>query len=61
MPPLLSEEEMDAMDYGDELDHDLISAEMLEDIRDGNQSHPNINKREARYKIRDRIRQRQSE
>ena len=34
---------------------------MLEDIRDGSQTHPNVNKREARYKIRDRIRQRQSE
>ena len=29
MPPLLSEEEMDAMDSGDESDHDLISIEML--------------------------------
>ena len=33
---------------------------MLENIRDVSQSHPNINRREARYKIRDRIRQRQS-
>ena len=34
---------------------------MLEDICDGSQTHPNINKREPRYKMRDRIRQRQSE
>ena len=34
---------------------------MLEAIRDGSQTHPNVNKREARYKIRDRIRQSQSE
>ena len=34
---------------------------MLEDIHDGSQSHPNINKREARYKIRDGIRKKQSE
>ena len=34
---------------------------MLHDIRDGSQTHPNINKREARYKIRDRVRQRQLE
>ena len=61
MPPLLSEEEMDAMDSGDESCHDLISIEMLEDICDGSQSHPNVNKRETRYKIRDRISQRQSE
>ena len=48
MPPLLIKEEMDAMDSGDESYHDLISTEMLEDIRDGSQSHPNVNKREAR-------------
>ena len=34
---------------------------MLEDIRDGSQTHPNVNRREARYKICDRIRQRQLE
>ena len=60
MPPLLSEEEMDAMGSGDESDYDLIFMEALEDIRDGSQSHPNVNKREARYKIRDCIKQRQS-
>ena len=52
---------MDAINYYDESDHDLISTEMLEDIRDGSQTHPNVNRREARYKIRDRIMQRQSE
>ena len=52
---------MDAMDYGDDSDHDLISKEMLEDICDGSQTHPNINRRESCYKIRDRIKQRQSE
>ena len=35
--------------------------EVLEDIRGGSQSHPNINRRESRYKIRDNIKQRQSE
>ena len=44
MPPLLSEEEMDTMDSGDESDHDLISTDILEDIRDGSQSHTNVNK-----------------
>ena len=34
---------------------------MIEDIRDGSQTHPNVNRRELRYKIHDRIRQRQSE
>ena len=32
---------------------------MLEDIRDRSQTHGKVNRREARYKIRDRIRQRQ--
>ena len=35
---------MDAINSGDELDHDLISTEMLEDICDGSQTHPNVNK-----------------
>ena len=49
------------MDSGDELDHVLISTEMLEDIRDVSQTHTNVNRREAHYKMRDRIRQIQSE
>ena len=49
------------MDYGNEPYHDLISKEMLEDICDRSQSRPNVNKREARYQISDRIRQRQLE
>ena len=57
----MSEQDMDTINSGDESDHDLISEEMLEDIRDGSQTHPNVNIREARYKIRDRIRQRQPE
>ena len=61
MPPLLSEEEMDAMDSGDESYHDPISTEILEYIRDGSQSHPDVNRREACYKILDRIKQGQSE
>ena len=59
MPPLLSEEEMNVMDSGDESDDDPMSKEMLEDICDGSQSHTNVNKREARSKIRDSIKQRQ--
>ena len=49
MPPLLSKEEMGAMDYIDESDHDPMSTKMLEDIRDIIHSHPNVNRREARY------------
>ena len=55
MPPLPSKEEKDAMDSGNESYHDLISTEMLEDIRDGSQSHMNINRIEACYKICDDI------
>ena len=51
---------MDSMDSDDELDHDLISMEMLENTRDGSQSHENVNLRKSRLKKRDHIRQRQS-
>ena len=61
MSPLLSKEDMDAMDSGDKSDHDIISTEKLEDICDGSQTHPNFNMREARYKIRHCIKQRQLE
>ena len=59
MPPLLSEEEIDSMDSGDVSDHDIISAEMLENICEESQSHPNVNQREACFKICDCIQQRQ--
>ena len=49
------------MYYVDESDDEPMSTETLEDIRDGSQSHPNVNRIEARYKIRDRIKQGQSE
>ena len=58
---MMSKQDMDALNSSDESYHDLISTEMLEDIRDGSQTHPNVNRREACYKIRGRIRQRQSE
>ena len=49
------------MNSGDESYHDIISTETLEDICDGSQTHPNVNRRKARYKICDRIRKRKSE
>ena len=49
------------MNSGDESDHDIISTDMLEDICDGSQTHPNVNRRESHYKISDRIRQGKSE
>ena len=57
----MSEQDMENINYGDQSDHDLISTEMLEDISDGSQTHPNFNKREARYKLRDRSRQKELE
>ena len=56
---MMSKQDMDAINSVNESDHDLISTEMLEDIFDGSQTHMNVNRREARYKIRDRIRQKQ--
>ena len=58
---MMSEQDMENINSNDESDHDLISTDMLEDIRDGSQTHQNVNIREARDKIRDFIRQRQSE
>ena len=50
---------MNALDYGNESDDEAMYTDMLEDICDGSQSHPKVNRREARYKIRDSIKQRQ--
>ena len=52
---------MENIDEKEEFDDDLISTETLHDIRDGNQNHPNIDKREARLKICDRIKQKKSQ
>ena len=60
MLPLHSEEEIEAMDYGDESDYDPMSMDMLEDIRNGSQYHLTVCNIEARYKIRDCINQGQS-
>ena len=61
MPPLISEEEMNVMDSGGESDDEPMSKDILEDIFDGSKSHPKINRREACYKIHDRIKERQPE
>ena len=55
--PLNSEEEMDMMSSDDEFDAESMTTDMLEDIRDVSQSHPIINRREARYKIRNCFKQ----
>ena len=56
---IMNEQDMVNLVEKERFDHDLISLETLEDIRDGNHTHLTINKREARCKIRDRIKQRQ--
>ena len=61
MAPLIGEEKMYEMDSGNESEDEYMYTEMLEDIRDGSQSHPIVNGREACYKICDHIKQRQSE
>ena len=43
----MSKQDMENINSGDESDHDLISTEMLEDIRDVSQTHPNDNSRES--------------
>ena len=42
--------EMDAMDSGDESDDNIISTQMLYDIRDRSKFHPNVDQREVSYK-----------
>ena len=49
------------MDSCDESEDESISTDMLEDIRYGSKSHPRVNRREARYKIYDCIKQIQLE
>ena len=47
------------MPLGYESDDEPIPTEMLEDICDGSKSHLSVNRREARYRIRDLIKRRQ--
>ena len=54
---MMSKQDMENINSGDESDHDFISTEISEDICDGSQTRPSVNRREACYKIRDRIRQ----
>ena len=43
---MMSEKDMENLDGKEKFDDDLISTETLHDIRDGNQTHPSIDKRE---------------
>ena len=49
------------MSSGNESDAEPMSTNMLEDIHDGIQSHPSIDRRNSCYKICDRIEQRRVE
>ena len=57
---MMSKKDMENLDEKGKFDDDLISTETLHDISDGNQTHPSIDKREARLKMRYRIKQKQS-
>ena len=52
---------MENIDSNEKSDHNLISTEMLEDISDGSKTHPTVNKREARYEIRERVSRKESQ
>ena len=58
---MISLSDMENINEEEKFDDGLISTETLQDIRDGNRTHPEINKREARMAIRDRIKQSKSE
>ena len=55
------QQEIDELSTDDESDDKYISTNSLKEIWRGNYVHPEINARYARLKIRDRIRQTQSE
>ena len=52
---------MENPDETEKFDDDLISTETLHDIRDENQTHLKIDKREARLEVRNRIKQKKSQ
>ena len=45
---MMNKQDMDNLNSNEQSDHDLISTYMLEEICDGSQTHPNVNKREER-------------
>ena len=54
---MMSKKDMEDLEETEKFDDDLISTETLHDIRDRNQTHPKIDKKEARMAIHDRIKQ----
>ena len=58
---MMNKQDMENIDEKEKFDDDHISTETLHDICDRNQTHPNVDTREARPKIRDHIKQRKLE
>ena len=54
---IMSKRDMESLDEKEKVNDDLISTETLHDICDGTQTNTNIDKREARLKMRDRVKQ----
>ena len=54
---MMSERDMENLDEKEKFYDDLLTKETLHDICAGNQTHLKINKREARLKIRDLVKQ----
>ena len=42
---MMSEQDMENFDEKEKFDDDIISTETLHDILDGNQTHPNVDKK----------------
>ena len=58
---MMSKQDMENLNENEKSHHHIITTKTLEGIRDGNQTRPTVNKREASFKKRDCIKQRQSE
>ena len=58
---MMSDKYMENIEEKEKFDDDLISTETLHDIRDRNQTHLSIDKRDARLEIRDHIKQKKSQ
>ena len=57
---MMSKKDMENLDEKEKSDEDHISTETLHGIREGNKTHPSIDKREARLAIRDNIKKKKS-
>ena len=58
---MMSKIDMENIAETEKFDEELISTETLHGIRDRNQTHSKIDKREARIAMRDRIKQKKSQ